>query len=94
MTASRTSLELRSRHAEDVFEAALLQGGDGIGADHPTIGDDADVADCETAAQAVEMTGTRVVTSAWLLPGHISEQTGRPCWSTMTPTIIWFRCGR
>ena len=32
----------------------MLQGGDGVGADHPTIGDDADVADCETAAQAVD----------------------------------------
>jgi hypothetical protein len=33
------------------------------------------------------ITGISVVTSA-VLPGHISEQTGRPSWSMMTPTII------
>ena len=42
----------------------------------------------EAAAQASVARNPRVVTSA-VLPGHISEQTGRACWSTMTPTIIW-----
>jgi hypothetical protein len=37
--------------------------------------------------------GMSVVTSA-VLPGHISEHTGRPFWSMMMPTTIWLRCGR
>jgi len=39
------------------------------------------------------MAGTRTETSA-VLPGHISERTGRPSASTTTPTIIRIRSGR
>jgi hypothetical protein len=39
------------------------------------------------------MTGTSTLTSA-VLPGHVSEQTGRPAASTTTPTIICIRSGR
>ena len=39
------------------------------------------------------MTGTSTLTSA-VLPGHISEQTGRPAASITTPTIICIRSGR
>src|SRR5215211_5143273 len=39
------------------------------------------------------MTGTSTLTSA-VLPGHISEQTGRPAASITTPTIICMRSGR
>src|SRR3954466_8487810 len=38
------------------------------------------------------MTGTSTLTSA-VLPGHISEQTGRPAASITTPTIICIRSG-
>jgi hypothetical protein len=37
--------------------------------------------------------GTKLVTSA-VLPGHISEQTGRPSPSSTTARIIWRRSGR
>src|SRR5215210_576021 len=39
------------------------------------------------------MTGTSTLTSA-VLPGHISEQTGRPAASITTPTIICSKSGR
>src|SRR4051795_9902227 len=39
------------------------------------------------------MTGTSTLTSV-VLPGHISEQTGRPSASITTPTIICSRSGR
>src|SRR3954470_13144952 len=39
------------------------------------------------------MTGTSTLTSA-VLPGHISEQTGRPAASITTPTVICSRSGR
>src|SRR5215208_6807161 len=39
------------------------------------------------------MTGTSTLTSA-VLPGHSSEQTGRPAASITTPTIICIRSGR
>ncbi len=39
------------------------------------------------------ITGTSTVTSA-VLPGHISEHTGRPAASITTPTIICIRSGR
>ena len=38
-------------------------------------------------------TGSRTQTSA-VLPGHISEQTGRPSASITTPRIICIRSGR
>jgi len=38
-------------------------------------------------------TGSRVFTSA-VLPGHISQQTGRPRSSRMAPTTICFLSGR
>ena len=40
--------------AEDVLEAALLEARDGGGRDHAAVGDDADPADGEAAAQAVD----------------------------------------
>jgi len=39
------------------------------------------------------ITGIRLVTSA-VLPGHISEHTGRPSPSISTARIIWRRSGR
>jgi len=41
-------------HAEEIEEAARLEAGDGLGADHAAIGDDADAADGESPAQAVD----------------------------------------
>ena len=41
-------------HAEDVFELALLQRGNALGADHAAVGDDADAADAKTSAQPVD----------------------------------------
>ena len=38
-------------------------------------------------------TGIRAVTSV-VLPGHISQHNGRPCWSITTATIICIRSGR
>ncbi len=39
------------------------------------------------------ITGISVVTSA-VLPGHISQHTGRPVWSMITPTTLGGRSGR
>ena len=41
-------------HAEDVFELAVLQGGNGLGADHAAVGNNADAADAKTRAQPVD----------------------------------------
>jgi hypothetical protein len=61
-------------HPEDVFELALLQRGNALGA--AAVGDDADAADAKTSAQW-STTGNRVVTSA-VLPGHSSQHSGLP----------------
>ena len=50
----RTSLVAPLAHAEDVLQAARLQRGDRLGADHAAIGDDADPTDPEPLAQAVD----------------------------------------
>src|SRR6202047_4637991 len=41
-------------HAEDVFELALLQRGNALGADHAAVGGGADAADAKTSAQPVD----------------------------------------
>jgi hypothetical protein len=41
-------------HAEDVFELAFLQCGNGLGADHAAVGDDANAADAKPRAQPVD----------------------------------------
>ena len=80
-------------NAEDVLEPALLQGRDGCCRDHAAVGDDADPADAEAVAQAVDHRDQHAVTSA-VLPGHISVQIGRPSASITTARIICIRSGR
>ena len=41
-------------HTQDVFEAALLEVGDGLGTDHAAVGHDADPADSKALAQPVD----------------------------------------
>jgi hypothetical protein len=68
--------------AQDIIEPARLEPGYGLGRDHATVGDDADPANAEALAQAVDnrqQHGTSAV-----LPGHISEQTGHPAPSMTT----------
>ncbi len=41
-------------HAEDVFELAVLQGGNGLGVDYAAVGNNADAADAKTRAQPID----------------------------------------
>jgi hypothetical protein len=41
-------------HAKDIFELAFLERGNGLGADHAAVGDDAEVADAKTRAQPLD----------------------------------------
>ena len=79
-------------HAEDVEQTTRFQCGDGLGTDHAAVSDDAEAADGEAPAQPIDHRH-QVVTSA-VLPGHISEHTGRPSPSITTARIICRRSGR
>jgi hypothetical protein len=58
-TSSRTSLSVRSRTPQDIEEAARLELGQRLGADHAAVGDHAHAADIEAPGAAGRRWGSR-----------------------------------